>query len=196
MSMREDIWASLRGYLALAVLFGGVYSLFVLGVGQLFFHHTANGSLVTYQGRVAGSSEIGQQFTGPQWFWGRPSATVSSTSGKPQPYNADNSGGTNYGPTNPALIQEIKGNMALYKGIPPSRIPPDLVESSASGLDPDISPAAALIQVPRVAAARHVSQAALRALIAAHTRQPWLGLYGAPRVNVLELNLALASGGS
>jgi K+-transporting ATPase ATPase C chain len=195
MSVREDIWASLRGYVALAVLFGGIYALFVLGVGQLFFNHTANGSLVTAHGAVVGSSEIGQPFSGAQWFWGRPSAT-SGADGKPQPYNADNSGGTNYGPTNPALITEIKGNMAPYKGLAPSQLPPDLVESSASGLDPDISPEAALIQVPRVAAARGVSQASLRALIAAHTHQPWLGLYGAARVNVLELNLALASGGS
>ncbi len=193
MSMRQDLWASLRGYVALAVLFGGIYSLFVLGVGQLFFNHTANGSLVSYHGRVVGSSEIGQAFSGPQWFWGRPSATTGAN-GKPQPYNADNSGGTNYGPTNPALIQEIKANMKLYKGIPPSKIPPDLVESSASGLDPDITPQSALIQVPRVAAARHVSQASLDALIARYTRRPWLGMYGAARVNVLELNLALANG--
>jgi K+-transporting ATPase ATPase C chain len=197
MSVREDLWASVRAYLALAVLLGGIYSLFVLAVAQLFFPATANGSLIAQNGQVVGSRLIGQPFTGPEWFWGRPSATVSSTdSSRAQPYNADNSGGTNYGPTNPALIREIQANMKPYRGIAASLIPPDLVESSASGLDPDISPQAALLQVPRVAAARHVSAASLRALIAAHTQPPWLDMFGAPRVSVLELNLALANGSS
>lgn len=186
MSLRQEIWASLRGYVVLAALFGGLYSLFVLGAAHVLSPHTANGSLVTSGGQVVGSTLIGQAFTGPRWFHGRPSAT------SPTPYNAANSGGTNYGPTNPALISEVAANMAQYPGIAAAAIPPDLVESSASGLDPDITPQAALIQVPIVAAARGMNPAMVRALVAQFTEKRWLGMYGAPRVNVLELNLALA----
>lgn len=193
MSMRQHLWTSVRAFLALAVLLGGIYSLAVLGVAQALFPSEANGSLVIRQGQVVGSRLIGQNFTGPEWFHGRPSATIGAD-GKPEPYNAGSSGGSNLGPTNPAIVQEIRDNLATVQGVPPDRVPPDLVESSASGLDPDVTPEAALVQVPRIAAARGVPAARLEALVRASTKGRWLGIFGHPRVNVLELNLALAQG--
>jgi len=185
-SLRQEIWAAIRGYLMLAALCGGVYSLLILGVGRTFFPQSATGSLVTSGGQVVGSRLIGQAFNGPQWFHSRPSATT------PTPYNAANSGGTNFGPTNPALFAEIRANLKLYPGIAPADIPPDLIESSASGLDPDITPRSALIQIPAVAADRDMPPAELRTLVDQYTAPRWLGMYGAPTVNVLALNLALA----
>lgn len=194
MSVVENLWASIRGYVVLALLCGGVYSLVVWAVAQGFFPATANGSLVIQHGQVIGSRWIEQGFSGPEWFHGRPSATT------PTPYNAANSGASNLGPTNPALIKEVAANLSQYthEGIAAADVPPDLVESSGSGLDPFISPAAALVQVPIVAQARHLPAAELRTLVARYTDKAWLGMFGAPGVNVLELNLALerlASGG-
>ncbi|MGH7060146.1 MAG: potassium-transporting ATPase subunit KdpC, partial [Stellaceae bacterium] len=153
---------------------------------QLLFPHQANGSLVEKDGRVIGSSLIGQSFTSDKYFHGRPSATVQA------PYAADNSGGSNLGPTSQALIDRVKADAAkLAKENPGTPIPVDLVTTSASGLDPDITPAAALFQVPRVAKARHLDPATLRALIDENTQDRLFGLLGEDRVNVLALNLAL-----
>lgn len=183
MSLRRDLATSLRLFLALAVLCGGIYSLVVLGIAQGLFPHQANGSLVRRGGRIIGSTLIGQQWTGRQWFHGRPSATTP-------PYNAAGSTASNLGPTNPALGHGVTAAVRKLN-LPAREVPPDLVESSGSGLDPDVTPAAALVQVPRVAAARGVAPARLRALIGRMTRGRFLGIYGHPYVNVLELNLAL-----
>jgi K+-transporting ATPase ATPase C chain len=172
----------------LTAVTGLAYPLVMTGVGQAVFPSQANGSLVEQNGKAIGSSLIGQQFDAPQYFWGRLSAT------SPQPYNATSSGGSNLGPTNSALTDEVKGRIAALKaaGTDVSKpIPVDLVTSSGSGLDPEISPAAAAYQVDRVAKARKMSAADVQALIDAHTKGRQFGLFGEPRVNVLELNLAL-----
>jgi K+-transporting ATPase ATPase C chain len=172
----------------LTVLTGVVYPLFVLGVGQALFHHKAEGSLIVQDGKVAGSSLLGQPFTGPGYFWSRPSATA------PYPYNAAASSGSNLGPTNPDLLQAISDRIAVLRAADPgntSPVPIDLVTASASGLDPDISPAAAEYQVSRVARARGLSDQAVRDLVRTYTSGRQLGFLGGPRVNVLKLNLAL-----
>lgn len=191
MNWKRDLAASIKLFLALAVLFGGLYSLAVLGIAQGLFPQRANGSLVTAEGRVAGSRLIGQSWTGPGWFHGRPSATTGAD-GRPDPYNAADSGGSNLGPTNPALLQQVRAALAREPGVPPSRVPASLVESSASGLDPDITPAGARVQIPRIAAARHLPAVSLEALVRRRTHARWLGLFGHAYVNVLDLNLALA----
>ncbi len=182
-------WSALRLVLLSVVVLGLGYNLLMVGVGAVIFPSQANGSLVTYHGKVVGSRLIGQEFTSAHFFEGRPSAT------SPTPYNAASSAASNYGPTNPALLKEIRTNLAAVlrqnPGIKASQVPPDLVESSASGLDPDISPAAAYLQVPRVARANHLPVATVRDLVASHVTGRFIGLYGAPHVNVLELNLAL-----
>lgn len=190
MSVKRDLVTALRLFAVLAVLFGALYTLLILGVLQGLFPTQANGDLVVRHGRVVGSRLIGQSFTGPGWFHGRPSATVSAT-GRSDPYNAMNSGGSNLGPRNPLLVRAVRQAMAAYPGIPARRIPPSLVESSASGLDPDITPRSAYLQVPRVARSAHLRRSALMALVRRHVHGPWLGLFGHARVNVLELNLAL-----
>lgn len=186
--MRTFLWSGFRLVLLMTVILGLGYNAAMTGVARLAFPYQAAGSLVVRHGTVVGSRLIGQQFTSPQFFQGRPSATTP-------PYNAASSGATNYGPTNPALIKEVKTNLAAVQkanpGVASTAIPPDLVESSASGLDPDISPAAALLQVPRVAAANHLSTRVVRQLVQSQIRGRFLGLYGSPHVNVLELNLAL-----
>lgn len=183
------IWSALRLVLASFLVLGLGYNLLMVGVGQAFFSHQANGSLVKVHGRVVGSSLIGQSFTSAKYFQGRPSAT------SPTPYNAASSAASNYGPTNPALLKEIKTNLAAVlkanPGLKASQVPPGLVESSASGLDPDISPAAAYLQVPRVAKANGLSTSSLRSLVKAHVTGRFAGIYGAPHVNVLKLNLAM-----
>jgi K+-transporting ATPase ATPase C chain len=171
-----------------SLLTGVIYPLAITGIAQVFFPHQANGSLITRDGQAVGSSLIGQQFDGPRYFWGRLSAT------SPYPYNAAASSGSNLGPTNPSLTAEVEARIAALKAADPSNtapIPVDLVTSSASGLDPDISIAAALYQVPRVARERGLSQAVVQALVAKYTRGRTFGILGEPRVNVLELNLAL-----
>jgi K+-transporting ATPase ATPase C chain len=175
--------------LALLTLLTGVaYPLLVTGVAQAAFPHKANGSLLVKDGKVLGSSLIGQPFDDSSYFWGRPSATG------PAPYNAQSSTGSNLGPTNPALTDAVKARIeALEKADPENRdpVPVDLVTTSGSGLDPHVSPAAALYQVHRVAKARGLDEAMVRSLIQAHTDEPPLGMVGEPGVNVLELNLAL-----
>ncbi len=178
------------------VLTGALYPTLITGLAQVIFPHQANGSLITdAQGNVIGSALIGQEFSDPAYFWGRPSAT------SPVPYNAAASSGSNYGPLNPALIGEgglIQTRLAALAAANAAAgvtvdgaIPVDLVTASASGLDPHISPAAADYQVLRVAAARGLDSAVVRELVAQHTDGRAFGLLGEPRVNVLELNLAL-----
>lgn len=175
-------------FAVLAVITGLVYPAVMTAFGQAVFHRQANGSLVELNGKVVGSALIGQQFDAPRYFWGRLSAT------SPMPYNAAGSGGSNLGPTNPALADEVKGRIAALKaaGTDVSQpIPADLVTSSASGLDPEISPAAAAYQVARVAKARNLSANDVQALVDRYTKGRQFGVLGEPRVNVLELNLAL-----
>ena len=172
----------------LTALTGIVYPLVVTGIGQALFPRQANGSLVLKDGKPVGSVLIAQSFTDPKYFWSRPSATT------PQPYNGTASTGSNLGPLNPALIDAIKTRVdALHAADPHNGapIPVDLITASGSGLDPQESVAAAEHQLPRVARARGLPQDRVRALIAAHTEGRLLGVLGEPRVNVLELNLAL-----
>jgi len=175
-------------FVVLTAVTGLAYPAVMTAFGQTVFHRQANGSLIVVDGKVAGSELIGQQFDAPQYFWGRLSAT------SPSPYNAAGSGGSNLGPTNPALADEVKGRIDALKaaGTDVSQpIPADLVTSSGSGLDPAISPAAAAYQVERVARARHMNVSDVRALVDRYTRGRQFGVLGEPRVNVLALNLAL-----
>jgi len=196
--MKQDLPASLRAaivsLLAFTVLCGIVYPLLVLGIGQSIFPHQANGSLIEEYGRVAGSELIGQPFTHPGYFWGRPSALG------PFPYNAMNSTGTNYGPTdghgkpNPALHDAVAERIKALRDADPGNtatVPIDLVTSSASGLDPHISPAAAYYQAGRVARSRALPLADVKALVDASTEGRTFGILGEARVNVLALNRAL-----
>jgi K+-transporting ATPase ATPase C chain len=173
---------------ALSVITGIAYPLVVTGVGRLAFPRQSGGSLVVRDGRIVGSRLIGQAFDDPKFFWGRPSATG------PVPYNAAASSGSNLGPLNPALHDAVAARIAALRAADPTatgKVPVDLVTASGSGLDPHISPAAAEFQVGRVARARGLDPAAVRALVARHTEGRTFGLLGEPRVNVLELNLSL-----
>ena len=186
--MKDHIRPALTMLLLLTVLTGLVYPLAVTGLAQVFFSDQANGSLIMREGKVIGSKLIGQYFDKPEYFWGRPSATVSF------PYNAAASGGSNLGPTNQALIEAVKARVAALRSADPgndSPIPVDLVTASGSGLDPHISPAAALYQVKRVARTRDLERTTVQNLVAQHTEERQFGLLGEPRVNVLRLNLAL-----
>jgi K+-transporting ATPase ATPase C chain len=175
-------------FLLLTLVTGVAYPLVVTGIAQIAFPTQAAGSLVIRNGKPVGSTLIGQGFSDPRHFWSRPSATA------PQPYNGLASGGSNLGPLNPALTEGIKSRIdALHAADPTNKapIPVDLVTASASGLDPDISLAAAYYQAPRVARERGLAPQAVQTLIASHAHSRWLGILGEPRVNVLELNLAL-----
>jgi K+-transporting ATPase ATPase C chain len=181
--------------LLLAALVGIAYPLGITGAAQALFPSQANGSIIYVNGKPIGSRLIGQYWTQPQYFHGRPSATLN-LQGTPAPYQGDNSGGSNQGPTNSQLITTVQQRVAEVKkenpDVPPGTpVPVDLVTASASGLDPDISVAAAYYQIPRIAKARGLSQATVRQLVDAHIEGRFLGLFGEPRVNVLELNLAL-----
>jgi len=175
-------------WLLLMVITGLVYPALVTGIAQMAFPFQANGSLVHHQGRVRGSALIGQPFSDPKYFWGRPSAT------SPYPYNATASSGSNLGPTNPELLARVKERVDALRRSQPGAdrlIPVDLVTASGSGLDPHVSPAAALYQVPRVARARDLPQVTVARLVAQHVENRWFGILGEPHVNVLQLNLAL-----
>ena len=174
----------------MTVLLGVLYPLAITGLGQAAFPSQARGSLIFRGDVLVGSSLIGQSFTDPKYFWGRPSATT------PQPYNGVASGGSNLGPLNPALQDKVIANVKLFRDADPtnsSLIPIDLVTASASGLDPDISPAAAEYQAARVALVRHLPLATVQSIILQHKKHPLVGLIGEAQVNVLELNLALDS---
>jgi len=186
--MTSQFRPALTLLLVLTLLCGGLYPLLVTGIGQAAFPARAAGSLVHQDGRLRGSSLIGQPFSSPRYFWGRPSATA------PMPYNAAGSSGSNQGPLNPALAQAVKERVDALRAADPGNrlpVPVDLVTASASGLDPEISPAAALYQAGRVARVRKASVADVRALIERQTERPLPGFLGEARVNVLALNLAL-----
>jgi K+-transporting ATPase ATPase C chain len=183
--MRRNLISALLYTLVTTVLFGLVYPIVVTGVAQLLFKDKANGQLIQLNGQLRGSRLIGQPFTAAGYFHSRPSAAGNG-------YDAANSSGSNYAPTNKKLIDRVAGDVAkLQPGQPAIDIPIDLVTASASGLDPHISPAAAEFQVARISHERHLSQDVVRELVARHTQERQLGFLGEPRVNVLELNLDL-----
>lgn len=181
--------------LILTIVTGFIYPGIVTGLAQLIFPSQANGSLVYANGQVIGSELIGQYWTAPQYFHGRPSVTVNPNTGTPEPYAADNSSASNAGPTNAAYLQTVQQRVAELKkenpNAPAGPLPVDLVTASGSGLDPDISVAGALYQAPRVAQARGLSLAQVQQLINDHVQGRFLGIFGEPSVNVLDLNLAL-----
>jgi K+-transporting ATPase ATPase C chain len=195
--MLKEIRPALVLVVALTLITGLVYPLAITGIAGVIFPNQAQGSLIEQGGKVVGSSLIGQEFTSDKYFHGRPSATTApdpndSTKTVAAPYNAANSGGSNLGPTNKALIDRVQEDLAKLKqenpGVP---VPIDMVTTSASGLDPHISSDAALFQVPRVAKARNMAEDQVRRLVNDHIEGRFLGILGEPRVNVLLLNLAL-----
>ncbi|GJJ01254.1 potassium-transporting ATPase KdpC subunit [Duganella rhizosphaerae] len=189
--MTSQIRPALVLFGALTVICGVLYPLAVTGVGNVAFPAQAGGSIIEVNGKAIGSSLIGQSFSSPKYFWGRPSATG------PMPNNAANSGGSNLGPTNPAQNDAVKGRIDALRAAEPQgqpnplAIPVDLVTASASGVDPELSVAGARYQVARVAAVRKLDPARVQALVDAQRRPQYLGFFGEPRVNVLALNLAL-----
>jgi len=186
--MKAILRPALVLFAVLTLVTGVAYPLVVTGAAQALFPAQAGGSLMVRDGKPVGSSLIGQNFSDPGHFWGRPSATG------PMPYNAVASSGANQGPLNPALVDAVKGRIAALKAADPGNtapVPVDLVTASASGLDPHISPAAALYQAARVARARNLPVEKVQALVGQHTEQPWLAVLGEPQVHVLRLNLAL-----
>jgi potassium-transporting ATPase KdpC subunit len=195
--MLREIRPAIVLIIMLTLITGVAYPFAITGIAQVLFPYQAQGSLVERDGKVVGSALIGQEFTSEGYFHGRPSATTApdpndSTKTVPAPYNAANSGGSNLGPTNKSLIERVQGDVEKLKQENPSaQVPTDLMTTSASGLDPHISPEAALFQVPRVAKARNLPENRVLQLVAENTSGRFAGLLGEPRVNVLALNLAL-----
>jgi potassium-transporting ATPase KdpC subunit len=195
--MLKEVRPALVFIVALTLITGVVYPFAMTGIAQVIFPTQSQGSLLEENGKVIGSTLIGQQFQSDRYFHGRPSATVApdpndTTKTVPAPYNAANSGGSNLGPTNKSLIERVQKDVdRLQQENPSAEVPIDLVTTSGSGLDPHISPAAALFQVPRVAKARNMSEDSVRRLVDEHVEGRTLGILGEPRVNVLALNLAL-----
>ncbi|GAB2906931.1 potassium-transporting ATPase subunit KdpC [Paralcaligenes sp. KSB-10] len=186
--MKDTLRPAFILFAALSLICCLVYPYAITGIGQIIFPYQANGSLIQKNGRTIGSALIGQSFSSPRYFWGRPSATG------PMPNNAAASGGSNLGPSNPALPDSVKSRIAALKRLDPDNtlpIPVDLVSASASGLDPEISVAAANYQAPRIARLRKLPLAAVLKLISSHAQVQHLGFFGEPRINVLALNMAL-----
>jgi K+-transporting ATPase ATPase C chain len=197
-SIPTELLRALRITLVFAVVTGLLYPFAITGIAQAAFNSQANGSLVTRNGQAVGSSLIGQQFTDAKYFHGRPSETVNATTSKPEPYAADNSAGSNLAPSNQALINRVKQDAQTYRqqnGLSANQpVPVDAVTADFSGLDPNITEANALLQVDRVAQARGVDPAKVRALVESHVHGRILWVFGEPYVNVLEVNLALDNG--
>ncbi|MBV8112210.1 MAG: K(+)-transporting ATPase subunit C [Hyphomicrobiales bacterium] len=195
--MLKEIRPAIVFILALTILTGLVYPLVMTGIAGVIFPYQSQGSMIEQGGKVVGSALIGQEFTSDRYFHGRPSATVApdpndASKTVPAPYNAANSGGSNLGPTNKALIERVQGDVKkLEQENPSAAVPIDLVTTSGGGLDPHISPEAAFFQAPRVAKARNLPEDLVRQLVEQHIEARTLGLLGEPRVNVLALNLAL-----
>jgi potassium-transporting ATPase KdpC subunit len=200
--MLKEVRPAIVFIIALTAITGLIYPLVMTGIAGVIFPYQAQGSLIEKDGQVIGSALIGQDFKSDRYFHGRPSATLGPDPSDPSkstgvPYNAVNSMGSNLGPTNKALIERVKGEADRLKAENPSaQVPIDLVTTSGSGLDPDVSPEGALFQVPRVAKARNMSEDSVRQLVNEHIEGRTLGILGEPRVNVLELNLALDSVGT
>ena len=183
--MKKNLITAVLFTIVTTILLGIIYPLIVTALAQVLFHEKANGQLIEQNGKIIGSRIIGQPFTSDRYFDSRPSAAGNG-------YDAANSGGSNLGPTNQKLIDRVNASVASTQAENPGTpVPVDLVTTSGSGLDPDITPAAALFQVPRIARARHMSQDQVRTLVESHIQERQLGVLGEPRVNVLELNLAL-----
>jgi potassium-transporting ATPase KdpC subunit len=193
-----DILKAIRITLVFGLIGGVIYPLAITGISQLAFHDQANGSLIIVNGQVVGSSLIGQSFTADRYFQGRPSATVDAATGSPKPYAADNSAGSNLGPSNPVLINRVASSARSYRqanGLDPNaQVPVDAVTTDFSGFDPDITEANALLQVDRVAGARGLDRARVRALVEKYLHGRILWIFGEPHVNVLEVNMALDRG--
>jgi len=198
-SLPIELLRALRLTLVIAVVTGLIYPLVITGISQVVFHDQSNGSLIVKNGQVVGSKLIGQNFTDPKYFFGRPSATANSSDAtKSDPYNAENSAGSNLAPSNEALIDRVSKAVAQIRkenNLPAdSMVPVDLVTTDFSGFDPDITEAGALIQVTHVATARSLDPAKVRALVEKYVQGRSLGVFGEPRVNVLALNMALDNG--
>lgn len=190
----QSLFIGIRLVVVFAVLLGIMYPLVVTGVGQIFFPKQANGSLIHYQGSIVGSSLLGEEFSAPKYFWGRPSETLNVQGTAPEPYDAANSGSGNFGPSNPALLHLVQSRVEAFRRANPGYtgpVPVDLVTADFSGLDPGISVAGALAQVDRVAKVRNIPTGVLRKFVLDHVTGRYLGVFGEPYVNVLELNIAL-----